>query len=335
MAERPLPKPPAPSDQWIVLIEKVPRGPLSQSDIELLIERGVVRRNDLAMQVASIDGKHESAWKFIWQYTPFDRRRNQTATPAANAKPPAPQPERRKMVDPKTLSEPPKVTELPDEILNITPEELILKARPAPTSHREESVDDASPPVRKEPVTYSSNPGGRGSGRWAFALSSVLGIVAISFLFFPKKRADLGSFTTTPPKVADPVSQGGLSTGGPLSGTVQPMKRQLTGGPAAPPPPAMPAPRIRDNASSANPLDNGVIPETAPPEGFDDPEMLEQQAEEAEAARAKPAIKRRMAPSLPAAQGDNPLRVRRVPSQNDEEDPDFQEVPPWAEDGND
>jgi hypothetical protein len=72
--------------RWIVLIDKTPRGPLEQSEIELLIQQGVIRRNDFAILVSNLEEK--ASWKFLWQFPQFDRRKKEMpATPNVAAAP--------------------------------------------------------------------------------------------------------------------------------------------------------------------------------------------------------------------------------------------------------
>lgn len=280
MSDRPEKPVLASQDLWIVLIEKVPRGPLSHSDIEVLLQKAIIRRNDVAMQVASVDGTKPAGWKFIWQYSQFDRRKSESEAGAIAV----PEERRAPRVQPAV---PPSPTEsLSEEILNISPEELILRAHPAPAEMRAaarlEAESDAAAKAAKKEDKKSSGPYSFGAPpthhlAWTFGMGGTIALAIISFWYANPK----GTFAPEKQAVAEsqPQSQGNmsLSEGSPLSGGVRPRPREAASVPGAPlRQQTVPAPRINTGTPSDTNVSNEPIPE-----GFDDPEMLEQEAEAA------------------------------------------------------
>lgn len=61
-------------NQWVVLLNKIPRGPFSADEIRSLLNQGLLRHNDLALLVQSENESGVGAWKFLWQYSEFDSR---------------------------------------------------------------------------------------------------------------------------------------------------------------------------------------------------------------------------------------------------------------------
>lgn len=107
---------------WIVLINKTPRGPLNAEEINTLLSQQILRRNDIAYLVSQTKGVR-SEWKLLWQYPEFDRRLGE----APKIEPVLSPSERRKVVPPKTLSRLVE-NEIPKDLLNIRPEELLPKS---------------------------------------------------------------------------------------------------------------------------------------------------------------------------------------------------------------
>lgn len=124
-----------PSRSWIVLLNKVPRGPLSEDQVRALIKEGHLRTNDIAYEVPikSDDPnavKVTAEWKLLWQFPEFDRRNEKeaktswagTGTPASAEKiaeerrhEPTEEELKQKARDP-----------LPPEMLDIAPEDLVV-----------------------------------------------------------------------------------------------------------------------------------------------------------------------------------------------------------------
>lgn len=68
-------------NRWIVLIDKSPKGPLTEAEIHALLEQGIVRTNDIAYRVEQNSGG-KAEWKFLWQFSEFDRRNSAHTTQA-------------------------------------------------------------------------------------------------------------------------------------------------------------------------------------------------------------------------------------------------------------
>jgi len=67
--------------KWVVLLDKYPRGPFTEDEVQQLIEQGHLRRNDLALLVPE-NPQAKSDWKFLWQYPQFDiRQKEKTKAP--------------------------------------------------------------------------------------------------------------------------------------------------------------------------------------------------------------------------------------------------------------
>lgn len=61
-------------NQWVVLLNKMPRGPFSADEIRSLLNQGLLRHNDLALLIQSEVESGIGVWKFLWQYSEFDSR---------------------------------------------------------------------------------------------------------------------------------------------------------------------------------------------------------------------------------------------------------------------
>src|SRR3954466_12194640 len=107
-------------NRWIVLLDKSPRGPLTAEEIQALLDKGIVRRNDIAYQLPdSPDSKATTEWKLLWQFADFDRRSEPKNV--ANAAP-----MERRVQEPTEITRSP-LAELPEDLLNISPEDLLPK----------------------------------------------------------------------------------------------------------------------------------------------------------------------------------------------------------------
>ncbi len=112
-------------NRWIVLLNKSPKGPFVADEIRALLEQQILRRNDIAYQLpADTDSKSPTEWKLLWQFAEFDRRRD---LPAAGSKPAA-TPSMVEDVPERRRESTPTITDVPAELLNIAPEELIPKS---------------------------------------------------------------------------------------------------------------------------------------------------------------------------------------------------------------
>lgn len=112
-------------NRWIVLLNKSPKGPFVADEIRALLEQQIIRRNDIAYQLPNdTDSKSPTEWKLLWQFPEFNRRRD---TPEAMAKPLVAS--AVEVIPSERRSEtPPTLVDIPAELLNIAPEDLIPKS---------------------------------------------------------------------------------------------------------------------------------------------------------------------------------------------------------------
>lgn len=170
------------SKRWVVLIQKKPRGPLSEAEVQALFIKGLVRANDLAFEI-STEGKALSDWKMLWQFAEFDRRAKAAAEAAKKGLPPPTHPmrDRRQPPSPEAIQQ--KVNEqIPTELIDISPEELI----PRPRSQKEK-------PSVMEFADLPSEDQGSGVGRpsrfaYAAVVLAILGVV-FSFKWTGSKKS--------------------------------------------------------------------------------------------------------------------------------------------------
>ncbi len=113
--------------KWIVLIQKRPRGPLSEQEVNTLLNQGIIRTTDTAIEVTEQDNeKNSSAWKLLWQFPEFDRRKKRAEQAAKDAA--KLEAERRQQLTATQLEN--QVREaIPEELLKIAPEELVLGSK--------------------------------------------------------------------------------------------------------------------------------------------------------------------------------------------------------------
>jgi len=107
--------------KWVVLIQKKPRGPFTEHEINRLLDEGIVSRTDLAIRIDSTDSTMASQWRLLWQFREFDRRVNEEKINAAPAVV-----ERREEALPTVISKKIEAI-LPEELHQIAPEDLIPK----------------------------------------------------------------------------------------------------------------------------------------------------------------------------------------------------------------
>lgn len=104
-------------NRWIVLIDKTPRGPLTEGEIRALLAQGLIRTNDVAYKITEAGSGGKAEWKFLWQFDEFDRRRGveQAKFPVLERRTPKAEGE----------VEEEKQAILPQEISAIQPEDLM------------------------------------------------------------------------------------------------------------------------------------------------------------------------------------------------------------------
>lgn len=135
--------------RWIVLIDKTPRGPLSEGEIRALLSQGIIRTNDVAYQVSDEPTAQKAEWKFLWQFDEFDRRRGVQ-------QPKFPVLERR---TPRADAEIEKEKEaiLPQELSSIQPEDLVYHSTSTPDEKKgplhlvDNSIPDDAPRFNTAP----------------------------------------------------------------------------------------------------------------------------------------------------------------------------------------
>ncbi len=161
--------------EWIVLINRAPKGPLIQLEIQALIEEGILRRNDLACEVRK-DKTEKTDWKFLWQYPEFDRRIDPVAlkTPSTNDALPSESviKERRESVEDEDLKYKAKSL-LPEDIASIRTEDLLL--------HSTSVTSKAEPDLSEDDVKLNLPSGERSRPEIVFA---GIGLVVVMLFFF-------------------------------------------------------------------------------------------------------------------------------------------------------
>jgi hypothetical protein len=138
--------------RWVVLINRAPKGPLTEEEIHTLLTQGVIRRNDIAYRVGEEGPKSASEWKILWQFPEFDRR-FQEGNEKSEKKEPTTlgTPERRQSPDPAEIAQK-KLTEVPLDLYEITPEELIPKSTGLSVNlSLEKPIDFIDTPIPPQP----------------------------------------------------------------------------------------------------------------------------------------------------------------------------------------
>jgi len=153
-------------------VNKSPRGPLTESEVRTLLTQGVVRHNDLAYQVAVDDPKEKSDWKLLWQFNEFDRR-----TPENIARKKALDREMRSEVPPEVVRQQ-SIAELPDDLVDIAPEDRIPRARALSQAAEEQRWNLIQEHVLKAPTKFRFN---FTVPRWLYG---ALVVVFVSYFLF-------------------------------------------------------------------------------------------------------------------------------------------------------
>ncbi len=211
------PKTPAKGEsRWVVLLNKSPKGPLTESEVKALLENGILRPNDAGFQVSEGTGENPvSDWKLLWQFPEFDRRRNEPTEPPS----PAPKPpeaagagsgkaeERRRQMPPEEAKK--RLMEiLPTDLAAINPEDLLSHPTRGPARFdRAELELGAGASSAPEAPSSAFNPSelfskGGGPLRW---ILGGLTLTAVSFGIFYWLGAR--------PAVPKPPTRGSASSG--------------------------------------------------------------------------------------------------------------------------
>lgn len=192
--------------QWVVLLNKVPKGPLSEEEVKTLLNQGILRLNDVAYRVMA-ESQPEAGrpeWKLLWQYDEFNRRKVEKAVPDV----PTGEFERRKKVPPEEIRRQ-ALTDLPPDLMEIAPEDLLPRSTSVSLTPEPHSFDKISSP--DEPKDYKEGFTGsqRSELRWGFALIVLvaLGFGALKIVsrtIVPQAATNTPAATPTPTSAADP-----------------------------------------------------------------------------------------------------------------------------------
>jgi len=215
---------PSDRDSWIVLLNKSPHGPFTEDIIKVLLEQGVVRINDVAFKVPQGEDKSHSEWKFLWQFSEFDRRlgreNRDEKTPPAPIITPA-EAERRKAAS--ELEAKRKVeSTLPVDLINISPEELIVRSsqhHPTHARHHEAPVEINLPRESEGSRRFESK-----NNFWALGAGFMVIVVATTMILF---RRNPGVPAMPPSPVVDSAPDPrtpATSSRGPLDGAIAPRR---------------------------------------------------------------------------------------------------------------
>lgn len=285
MAGEPLQSPAPNSDadkKWIVLIHKSPHGPLTKEEILVLLQQKVLRHNDVALLVSESQG---NGWKFLWQFEEFDRRLIQVDGQFVPKKEEA-RSERRKDTPPPQVSP----DAIPEELLNITPEELLGKSKARFSADRLSApLENISSPEMGLSVSFINR-------KTVGIAGGLFLLVAIVWSLFPSStstRLNIPSGVSAPDEDDTRAVENG-----PLSGMQRPMRRPSAAvrGKLPPPPKEVEQPGARDNLPPEP--ERGEIPrEQMDDEELADEEITEQDILEAKAFKAKKNRKKKRRPA--------------------------------------
>jgi hypothetical protein len=193
--------------RWIVLVNKTPRGPLSEVEVRAMLVQGVLRHNDLAYCISSETSREKADWKLLWQFHEFDRRTPE-AIAAAKAKgiEPRPPTEKREPVDPTELANQAKA-ELPEDLVDIAPEDLLPRSRSMTTGGMDavrwedptgDKASGASPDLSLPSISLP---------RWSYGVAAAIFLVfgIVRWITSPRSKPNLslplpGDQNATPPR---------------------------------------------------------------------------------------------------------------------------------------
>lgn len=236
----------APNTRWVVLLQKAPRGPLSRDEVRALIDQGLLRMNDLAMEIPDPSlgaSAAKSDWKLLWQFPEFNRRTGERrkADEGATTKPaPVGPTEQRKRTDRRGPEIPPEeqkrriLEDLPPEIAAIDPSDLAMKTAKNPRPIVEDDAR-ALPPV--EPTNNLEAP------RWGLiatlGLAAVAGVIAVGLFATrsPSASPDRSAASSSEPRdpnvtSSNPRERRSAAVNRAQMRTLRPGGRRVTGLPA-------------------------------------------------------------------------------------------------------
>ena len=119
--------------KWVVLLNKVPRGPLAEHEVIALLDEGHLRPNDMAYEVppdavAGIE-KQTAQWKLLWQFPEFAGHSKESTLEEPDKAVPAVPVSEIPSVEAEA-QDPAEAEASSQEVLDIQPEELVLHGRP-------------------------------------------------------------------------------------------------------------------------------------------------------------------------------------------------------------
>ncbi len=196
-----------PNDRiWILLVQKSPKGPFTFPEVNALLEKGIIRRNDLALKMElkepGPDGKKVGGnWKILWQYAEFDRRQEEpkkieVAANEMSSLYPAREGERRRAADDSVRAE--QISELlPEELSDIHPEDLIGKT--SREMHHNENATAAEISFNSDSVRPTEDE--RQVPKWVVALIAIA--IGGGFYSWLNHRANSSDRRALPRATAD------------------------------------------------------------------------------------------------------------------------------------
>ena len=294
--------------RWVVLVQRKPRGPMGEPEVQALLNKGIVRTNDLAFEVSPDTGKALTDWKMLWQFTEFDRRAKKLAEEKAKAGPGPTTIERRGPVTAEKIQA--KVKEaIPEELLDITPEDLIPKQNSGQAKLlREEEIEAAlsSPDVTN-----------RSGALYRWAAIGVVGLLTLGIV-----NQWLSSPSSSKPRAQIEESDNRDIANPPKSSGERPkFTHSLPGGDRAKPSTSVTPPSAREEANEPVRRDRGTIPFDSTREREEDQYADEDDAvpEDSATESRKGSGKKRVKRVPVAEEGEEAIEPREPANENSEE----------------
>ena len=301
--------------KWVVLVQKVPRGPMDESEIQALLQQRLITHNDLAFLISIKDPRAPSEWKFLWQFSEFDRRKprpdgqpDQMAVKYAAVRKPISEEEIKRRAK-EALKE-----ALPLKLIDISPSDLLPHITSEFRLPTERELGLASSTQEEKPLLNSS---------WHFPWGWTVTIGVTAALFFFVRSMNLRSlFSFKSPAVSASHGSPDQTPEHPQMsfGTPHPVRGQASLPTARPPEPMKrPPPPEAEPESDQNEAAEAPAPDEAPP------------AEDADTnanAKGEPSSNNGAANGTPPAEGNQqnaepaPQDNRQPAEQPKEEDPE-------------
>jgi hypothetical protein len=173
--------------RWVVLLQKAPRGPLTRDEVRALIDQGLLRMNDLAMEIPDPESGAagpKADWKLLWQFPEFNRRIGERRKPDAPAAAVPAGAEQRQRSDRRAAELSPEeqkrriLEDLPPEIAAINPSDLAMRSAKAPIRTPSEEEVRSTP----TPESTEASPAPRWSRLAAISGGAVAAVLVIGVL---------------------------------------------------------------------------------------------------------------------------------------------------------